>query len=481
MVEALPLRIFLASPGDMENERAAVRACVDEHNARHDGEDGVMFEVVGWDRVRGTVRRAQEAINDLIAESHFMITLFKDAWGSAPGSPWGYTSGTEEEFFTALLELGQAEQPMRDLWVGFVKGSEPDARILRLRQHIIDGHSVMLESITDLRDLKEKLTQRLESWHDLVDTKIPRHVDLVPSSGKDVLRAANLRLRGEKLIDLGQPDAGRASLKEAAVLGGPIEKLAYAKVLRRAGDLNAAYTQTQKAIDYFTDGGTLYSTLAADAFSAQARVLNDQGRERDAIGRLEHALTLAIGDDANAQAIRCRIQDDLGLAYQKVDDLANAQRSFEAALSVRQKVGRDVDVAQSLINLARLLIAADDLESAADYAEEVVATLRATPPSGLHANSEVLAAQVRLRQGRPDEGVPHVERALAINRQLANRRGEAISLLLLAQCHRAAGRLDDAEDIAMECIAVNEAMGDANGAAKAQWILDHLADHPPVS
>ncbi len=64
--------------------------------------------------MRGTVRRAQEAINELIAESHFMIALFKNAWGSTPGSPWGYTSGTEEELFTGLLELGQAEQPMRD-------------------------------------------------------------------------------------------------------------------------------------------------------------------------------------------------------------------------------------------------------------------------------------------------------------------------------------------------------------------------------
>jgi len=37
MVDALPLRIFLASPGDLEGERAAVRACVEEHRARRDG------------------------------------------------------------------------------------------------------------------------------------------------------------------------------------------------------------------------------------------------------------------------------------------------------------------------------------------------------------------------------------------------------------------------------------------------------------
>ncbi len=476
MADALPLRIFLASPGDLEDERAAVRACADEHNARRESENGVTYEVVEWDRMRGTARRAQEAINELIAESHFMIALFKNAWGSAPGSPWGYTSGTEEELFTGLLELGQAEQPMRDLWAGFVEDPAPDDRILRLRQQIIDGHSVMFESITDLRDLKEKLTDRLESWEELAGVKIPRHVDLMPSSGKDVLRAANLRLRGEKLVELGHAEAGRASLKEAAVLGGPVEMLAYAKALRRAGDLNAAYAQTQKAIDYFAEGGPLYSTLAADAFSAQARVLNDEGRHHDAIGRLEHALTLLIGDDTHAQVIRCRIHDDLGLAYRNVEDLTSAQRNFEAALEVRRVAGRDHEVCQSLINLARLEIAADDLATAAGYADEVVTILRGTPPSGLHANAGVLAAQVRLRQGRPDEGIPQAERALAVNRQIANRRGEAISLLVLAQCCRAADRRAETEEHARACLALNQSMGDARGAEKAQWLLDRLAD-----
>jgi hypothetical protein len=164
MGDALPLRIFLASPGDLDDERAAVRACVGEHHARRGSESGVTYEVVEWDRMRGTALRAQEAINELIAESHFLIALFKSAWGSAPGSPWGYTSGTEEELFTSLLELGQAEQPMRDLWVGFVNGGDPDDRIIGLRRQIIDRHSLMYESITDLRDLKEKLTDRLESW-----------------------------------------------------------------------------------------------------------------------------------------------------------------------------------------------------------------------------------------------------------------------------------------------------------------------------
>ncbi|MGL5827934.1 MAG: tetratricopeptide repeat protein [Nocardioides sp.] len=474
MVDALPLRIFLASPGDLEDERAAVRGCVEEHNAPRNVEGHVTYEVVEWDRIRGTARRAQEAINELIAESHFMLVLFKRAWGSEPGSPWGYTSGTEEELFTGLLELGQLEQPMRDVWVGFINDPGPDEQIVKLRQQIIDRHSVMYESIVDLQDLRTKLADRLASWRDLAGSKIPRQVDLLPSSGQNVLQAANLRIRGEKLVELGQPAVGRETLEEAARVGGPVEQLAFARFLRRHGDLAGAYEATQKAIEYFLAGGALYSALAADAFSAQARVLSAQNLNNEAIGRLEHALTLLVAEDPYAQAVRCRILDDLGLAYRKVGDLSGARAKFEAALNMRRDMERGSEVCQSLINLARLEVAAGQLEAATNYAVEVIATLRGTPPSGLHANAETLMAQIRLRQSRPQEAISCAERALAVNRQIGNRRGEAISLLVLAQCCREAGRLGEAEAHARACLEVNRSMGDEQGVEKAQWLLDHL-------
>lgn len=474
MVGALPLRIFLATPSDVDVERAVVRDCVEQHRVRHNGESRVTYGVVEWDQVRGTARRPQEAIDELIAECHFMIVLFKRAWGSEPGSPWGYTSGTEEEFFTGLLELGQPDQPMRDIWVGFLADELPDPQITALKQQIIKRHAVLFESVTDLEHLRTTIDYRLESWEAMAAHKIPRDIELLPSSGIDVLRAASSRIRGEKLVELGQPEAGRSALEEAAALGGPIERLAHARFLRRHGDLDGAHAEIQKAIVYFTDGGPLYSGLAAEAFSALARVLTDQGHQRDAIGRLRHALTLLIGDDPYTRTVRCRILDDLGHALQKDQDLPAARREFEAALELRRRGGTDLDVCQSLINLARLDVGDGDLEGAADRALEVVRTLRGTPPSGLHANGEVLLAQLRLRQSRPDEGIPHADMALALNRQLGNRRGEAISLLVLAQCCREAGQREEAERHARACLAVNEAMGNRDGADRAQWLLDRL-------
>ena len=475
MANALPLRIFLASPGDLPNERQTIRVCVDEYNARRSEISQVRFEIVAWDQVRGTARRAQGAINELVEESHYLVALFKRAWGSEPGSPWGYTSGTEEELFTGLLELGLEEQPMRDVWVGFLQDPSPDAQVLALRTQLAQRHSMLYEDLIDLRDLKEKFAERLEAWGSSASYKVPRFVDLLPSSGKDVLRAANFRLRGEKLILLGQAVAGAADLEEAANMGGPDEHLAYAKFLARHGDLDEALAATQRAVDFFISGTMpLHSAQAAQAFAAQAGVLRRQGRDHDAVGRLDQALSLLHDTDVYTEKVRCRILDDLGLALLNTGDAASAKDRFETALARRRQLGLDVEVCQSLVNLARLEVGHGALNIAAEYATEAISVLRGKPPRALHANAEVLAAQVLLRQGRPEDGIVHANRALALNRQIASKNGEAIAELLLSQCYRAAGKRVEAFAHATACFDLNTAMGNSVGVGRAKWVLDQL-------
>lgn len=477
MTTPLPLRIFLATPGDLKDERQAVKSTIDEHNRRRRGSANVVFEVVGWEQVRGTAQRPQEAINELISESHFMIVMFKEKWGSEPGSPWGYTSGTEEELFTGLLELGQSDQPMRDVWVAFMTHASPEERVTRLKDQMIREHSMLFESTAGLRELKDKLSDRLISWETLASAKRPRHIDLVSSTGKEMLKAARLRIAGEKLVDLGQPAVGRASLEEAAAIGGPVENLAFAQLLARQGELDAAYASTQLAIEQCVEGASdLYSNLTAEAVAAQAGVLRRQGKTHESVGRLEHALTLLVKDDAYTNRIRTRILDDLGIALQSLTQLEKAEAAFQESLRIRNSAMNDNEIAQSLVNLARLAVAAKDLSTALDRASEAEDHLQHSAPTALHANAATLWAQVHLRLGEPAAGITHAKRALALNQQFANTRGEAIGLLLLAQCSRAAGRIEQAIDYAERCLQVNKRMGNTSGVERAQWLLAELKD-----
>jgi tetratricopeptide (TPR) repeat protein len=471
----LPLRIFVASPGDLTSERLAIKQCVDEHKARAIGTASPKFEVVGWESVRGTARRPQEAINELIQECHYLVALFKKSWGSEPGSPWGYTSGTEEELFTALLNLGRDDCPMRDVWVAFMSNPDPAPQIRALREQMSRRHALLYETVSDVRDLKAKFTGRLNGWSTIIP-KSPRHIDLLPTSGKDVLRAASLCRDGKKLVELGLPEQGLDKLRDASALGGPPENLAYAKFLARTGELDMAEKVIQTAIDYFTTGpGALNSPLAAETFAAQAGLLRRQGKDADAIGRFEHALRLFDATDPFAKVARCRILDELGLACQKTGQMDRARRYFNESLDIRSAVNDNIDVGQSLVNLARLDVAARDMDAALERADAALARLGEVPPTALHANAHVLRAQVLIRLGRAEEAIGNTLIAISLNEQFGNRHGEAIAQYVAAQCYRAAGDISEARRHAEQSIAINDSMGDASGRDKARWILDQVS------
>jgi hypothetical protein len=427
-----PLRIFLATPGDLVDQRATVRVIVDEYNARK-GDQEPNIELVGWESVRGTARRPQEEINLLIQGCHFLICLFKDKWGSSPGGARGYTSGTEEELFTALLQLGQSERLMRDVWVGFIAGASPEARVGALKAQMASRHSMMYEGLADDRQLREKLSERITTWGRLSRSKVPREIDMIPASGQDVLRAASLRNRGELLIKLGQPGPGALLLKEASQIGGPDEKLSYARHLARNGELQEAHSLTQLAIDYYAGGGQIYSSLAAEAFAAQASVLRRQGQGDHAQGRLLSALALVTAADDFTVGVRCRILDDLGLAAMRDKDLPQAREYFCEALRARQEMADTHAICQSKINLARVEVGSRDLDAALKLVVEVLKALKMIAPSPLHANAEVLGGQVSLRQGRGAEAIAYGNRALALNLQMGSQKGQAVAYLLRAQ------------------------------------------------
>src|SRR5438046_1724536 len=94
--------IFLASPGDLADERVAVRLTVDELNHSQLSEStGVELWVIGWEDVpSGIGREAQEVINSYINDDY---DIFLGLMGSRLGSPTrAASSGTIEEYERAL-------------------------------------------------------------------------------------------------------------------------------------------------------------------------------------------------------------------------------------------------------------------------------------------------------------------------------------------------------------------------------------------
>jgi tetratricopeptide (TPR) repeat protein len=290
-----------------------------------------------------------------------------------------------------------------------------------------------------------------------------------------VLQAAKLRLEGEKLVELGQPEKGQEKLQRGAEIGGPAEWLSLARYQARHGDLDDAQQSTQKAIDMIIEGSaSLYSPQAAEAFAEQAGILRRKGDPNAAIGRLERALSLVGEVSPDAVRVKARLLDDLGLARKASGNIAGARRDFEEAAELRKTSGTPEEECQSLVNLVRLDVSEGKYDSAAVGVDRVELLIPRVPASSLQANASVLVAQIRLRQKRAGEGIEFAKRAIALNRQIANRRGEAISLLLLAQSHRAVSQFDEAREVSQECLRVNGAINDSYGEGRAQYLLDNL-------
>ena len=103
--------IFLASPGDMNEERQMVRNFFNDYNRNYANQRKVRFEVIDWENYTTIgLGRPQELITkQTLAKYRKSLVLFIGLLGQRFGTPTGeYESGTEEEYET-VLEFRKAQ------------------------------------------------------------------------------------------------------------------------------------------------------------------------------------------------------------------------------------------------------------------------------------------------------------------------------------------------------------------------------------
>ncbi len=115
-------KVFIASPGGLQDERQAFRDTIREYNEEIDQQRrDVTFMPVGWEETLGGHGRPQSLINEDIIACDYFILLLWDRWGSPPDTPGQdrYSSACEEEFALALECLENPAKPMREVLIFF--------------------------------------------------------------------------------------------------------------------------------------------------------------------------------------------------------------------------------------------------------------------------------------------------------------------------------------------------------------------------
>lgn len=200
------IRAFLASPGDLEEERKAIRNVVDEFNESWADELGYQVELIGWEETVAGFGRPQHLINQDLDRCDLFLGMIWKRWGTPPDCGGDFSSGFEEEFERSMARREKSGSPEISLFFKQIPdefmGDPGDdlKRVLEFRKKIIDGKRILFQNFSEMRDIETLARKSVTAYVIRVRED--------ESSEPDELRAKRARSGSE---DVSEEDMGHES------------------------------------------------------------------------------------------------------------------------------------------------------------------------------------------------------------------------------------------------------------------------------
>jgi hypothetical protein len=221
MPEEREIRVFLASAGDVEEERHLFREVLATLSSRR----GVRFTPLGWeDTLAVTGRRPQDVINGLVDQCDVFVAVFHRRWGQNAPEAVANTSYTEEEFERALRRLGATGSP--EIFCFFkhidlaslADPGEQLQKVLGLRRRLEESRQVLYRTFGTAADFVTELEAHLVAFAEdaLPAPRTPGrriHLPILEDRGPELDREHGLALLSQAKL---AAEAGR--VEEAAAL-----------------------------------------------------------------------------------------------------------------------------------------------------------------------------------------------------------------------------------------------------------------------
>ena len=154
------LRAFLASPGDLQDERRAIRDVVVEFNESWADELGYQIELLGWEETVAGYGRPQHLINQEVDQCDLFIGIIWRRWGTPPSKDGEFTSGFHEEFERAMARRERSDSPEISLFFkiisdDFMEDPGDDLkRVLEFRDQIISEKKILFQKFRTVHDVE---------------------------------------------------------------------------------------------------------------------------------------------------------------------------------------------------------------------------------------------------------------------------------------------------------------------------------------
>lgn len=448
------LRIFIASPEGLADERKAFREELHEYSEAEVRNRGIWFEASGWEDTLESLGRPQELINEDVRNSDYLVLVLWDRWGTPPdtGADSPYSSGVEEEFEIARRCAEDPSYPMKDVVVMF-KQVDP-------RQRSDPG-----EQLQKVLEFQRQLQQKKEVFY--------RQFDTTDAFRKLIRRRlahwAGNASGSEPPIRPGQPTSHPASIES------PTPVVSASGSETRASEIADRDYLSAKAWDLvdqgrLTEAETEFSKSISEAtvpgpFISFAEFLWRNGRPSQAQTLLEKALVIATqqGDQASLADVYAA----LGNLRSSQGDNGSAKRFYQDSLSINERLERPEGIAWAYTNLGDLYLGKGDINNAEDMYRRSLDINQTLGRNDRVADGYGSLGNVFRLQGLVDAAKEMFQRSLELNKS-GNRIGSiAIDYTNLGLIAQAQGDYIEAEALFRQSLEINERLGRWEGIADA--------------
>ncbi|WP_052074444.1 DUF4062 domain-containing protein [Shewanella mangrovi] len=184
------IRAFLASPGDLQDERKAIREVVNEFNDSWADALGYQVELIGWEETVAGFGRPQELINQDLDRCDLFIGMIWKRWGTPPDTHGKFSSGFEEEFSRTMDRRERTGSPEISLFFKEIPDefmSDPGEdlkKVISFKEKIISNKKILYQVFLHQQGIEQLTRKSITSY-------VIRVKDEVQLSEPDELKSKN--------------------------------------------------------------------------------------------------------------------------------------------------------------------------------------------------------------------------------------------------------------------------------------------------
>jgi hypothetical protein len=163
------VKVFLASPGDLAEERKIAKAIVNDFNSQLADALGYQVELVGWEDTLPGVGRPQAIINRDLDGCDLFVGMLWKRWGTPPGTD-PYTSGFEEEFKRSMTRNANEGRPeinllLKDLdAASLADPGDHLKQVIAFKDQVFAEKKLLAGTFADARDFEGKFRKCIQGY-----------------------------------------------------------------------------------------------------------------------------------------------------------------------------------------------------------------------------------------------------------------------------------------------------------------------------